>query len=85
MKDISYVIYKSFGIWFYGKIYKLKLPILTKGGDGMEGFSNWIRWFIIILLIISVFLEGYFNYGITLALIYLLLRAPLTYTKPNKK
>ena len=51
----------------------------------MEGFSNWIRWFIIILLIISVFLEGYFNYGITLALIYLLLRAPLTYTKPNKK
>lgn len=47
-----------------------------------NNFHNMIRWFIVIVLIISAFVPGsWFNYGVALALIYLILRAPLEYSK----
>jgi len=45
-------------------------------------FHQAIRWFIIIFLIVSVFLGSpYFDYGIVLALIFLILRTTLDYKK----
>ncbi|MBU1975552.1 MAG: hypothetical protein KKG59_04060 [Nanoarchaeota archaeon] len=47
-----------------------------------DNLHNAIRWFIIIVLIASAIFGGiWYQYGVALALIYLLLRAPLKYTK----
>ena len=42
-----------------------------------------IRWFIVVVLIISLFIQTgqWLNYGVTLALIYLILRVPMQYAK----
>ncbi len=51
-----------------------------------ESFSNLIRWFIIVVLIVAaIFNLGIWDYAVAIALIYLILRTPLTYTKPKRK
>jgi len=50
------------------------------------GIHKMIRWFITIILIISIFFGAdYFNYGVVLALIYLMNRAPLEYASKRKR
>ena len=64
------------------------------------GFHNAIKWFIIVYLIIAVMIESntgsqylnignssipfVFNFGVALALIYLILRSPLEYSRTKK-
>ena len=47
-----------------------------------DNFHKSIKWFIIILLIIGVLWKTqYFNHGVAISLIYLMLRTPLRYSK----
>ena len=53
-----------------------------------DKFHRSIKWFVIIVLILSLFpateffnFAGLFNFGVTIALIYIILRAPLRYSK----